>query len=78
MLIGLTLEDRYDCTIGSIQYSDEYEELLEDGGDEFLLKMFNDAIEILKMRMIEKKCHEEFNDEEEEVLSLVLGLIGEE
>ena len=49
--IGLTLEEANGLRIAEIEYSDAYAELLEDGGDEFLLHKFNEAISILSLRI---------------------------
>ena len=76
--IGITLEIANGLSIAQIEYSDSYAELLEDGGDEFLLHKFNEAISILSLRIKEKKCEEEFTQAERDVLELVFGLIGEE
>ena len=76
--IGLTLEEANGLRIAEIEYSDHYSELLEDGGDEFLLHKFNEAISILSLRIKEKKCEEEFTQAERDVLELVFGLIEDE
>lgn len=73
--IGLTLEEANGLRIAEIEYSDAYAELLEDGGDEFLLHKFNEAISILSLRIKAKRCEEEFTQAERDVLELVFGLI---
>ena len=76
--IGLTLEEANGLRIAEIEYSDAYAELLEDGGDEFLLHKFNEAISILSLRIKAKRCEEEFRQAERDVLELVFGLIEDE
>ena len=76
--IGLTLEEANGLRIAEIEYSDHYSELLEDGGDEFLLRKFNEAISILSLRIREKRCEEEFTQAERDVLELVFCLIEDE
>lgn len=76
--IGLTLEEANGLRIAEIEYSDAYAELLEDGGDEFLLHKFNEAISILSLRIKAKRCEEEFTQAERDVLELVFGLIEDE
>ena len=76
--IGLTLEEANGLRVAEIEYSDAYAELLEDGGDEFLLHKFNEAISILSLRIKAKRCEEEFTQAERDVLELVFGLIEDE
>lgn len=76
--IGLTLEEANGLRIAEIEYSDAYAELLEDGGDEFLLHKFNEAISILSLRIKAKRCEEEFTQAERDVLELVFSLIEDE
>lgn len=76
--IGLTLEEANGLRIAEIEYSDAYAELLEDGGDEFLLRKFNEAISILSLRIKAKRCEEEFTQAERDVLELVFGLVEDE
>ena len=75
---GLNFKERYGLTIAEIEYSDKYEELLEDGGDKQLLNKFNQAISILAIRAKSKESFDDFSFEEREVLEEVFSYIGDE
>ena len=75
---GLNFKERCGLTIAEIEYSDKYEELLEDGRDEQLLNKFNQAISILAIRAKSKESFDDFSFEEREVLEEVFSYIGDE
>jgi hypothetical protein len=76
-MISLTLQDKCGLMVAEIEYSDEYEKLLEDGGDDFLLQKFNEAISILTIRAKAKESFEDFSVDELDTLALVFGLMEE-
>ena len=75
---GFTIEERYGNTIATIECSEMYNQMLENGDTEYLLKLFNEAISILSMRLRKQRCEEEFTEHEADILALVLGLIENE
>ena len=75
---GFTIEEKYGNTIATIECSEMYNQMLENGDTEYLLDMFNQAISVLSMRLRNNRCEEEFTEKETDILALVLGLIEDE
>lgn len=75
---AFTAEERHFNTIKEIEGSNLYEELTENGGGEYLLKIFNEVISMLSQRIKQNRCDKEFTENEADKLVLVLGLIEEE
>lgn len=72
---AFTAEERHLNTIKEIKYSDLYEELTENGGSKYLLKIFNEVISMLSQRIRQNRCDKEFTENEVDKLTLVLTLI---
>ena len=66
---AFTAEERHLNTIKEIEYSDLYEELTENGGSEYLLKIFNEVISMLSQRIRQNRCDKEFTENEVNKLS---------
>lgn len=75
---SFTIEERHMNTICEIECSEKYNQMLENGDTEYLLNMFNQAISILSQRIRKSKCDKEFTEQEQDILSFVMGLIEDE
>ena len=75
---SFTIEERHMNTICEIECSEKYNQMLENGDTEYLLNIFNQAILILSQRIRNSKCNEEFTEQEQDILSFVMGLIEDE